>query len=364
MSDSVDLNDTEQEALDAAEQELEAQDDAAELTNAETEDVSSPVASSEEGIGSTEAAETNDGWQRALEQAGFQSFDDVDNAVKALVDANRQRDDQIRHYADQVRFYQDQLKTRDTTSSQPAQPQEPSKPTDPLAGLIEDWKDPAWANQYIEVDDEGNRVIADNVDDDTREKILGIDRKLRQWQEVLQDPRQFAAAVDQRVERMIQEKFEHSYQEKQTQAQEKAAVDSFVNQNANWLYQRDPATGNFLQDPVSGDFIYSEQGNTFLNHMNAFASDGIQSVEKQIQYAQMAMGGVPQQSQSPAASSQPTTQQVAQQQRNAMRGRTNTRKTRQSNFNGVTAESGGDPTGAEQMSFGEATLAAMMTGTE
>lgn len=362
MSDE-ELNEVEQEALAEAEAELDVQDDSSEPESILPSETEAP-SESEGGEGGMEAADAKPAWQSQLEEAGFQTFDDVDNAVRALVDSNRQRDEQIKTYADQLKWYQNQL-----TNHEPAKPQPVEKPAeelDPLSELVTDWQDPSWANQYIEVDEEGNRVIADHVDDATREKIMGIDRKLRQWQDVLQDPRQFAAAVDKRVERMIRDNFESSYTQKQTEAMERSEVDNFVNQNANWLYQRDPATGQFLTDPVTGDFIYSEQGNQFLGHMDQFARDGIQSVPSQIRYASMVMGVGSQQA-SPApqpATPQPTVQQTADQQRSAMRGRKNTSRTPQKSFNGVTAESGADPAGKAQMSFGEETLAALMTGQE
>ena len=183
---------------------------------------------------------------------------------------------------------------------------------------------------------------------------------MRQWQDVLQDPRQFASAIDQRVEQMISDKFEHSYTQKQTQAQEQATVDGFINENANWLYQQDPATGNYIQDPISGEFVYSQQGNQFLQHMDSAANDGVSSTSKQIQYAKMAMG-VAAQAQ-PVQQPTQATAAVAQQQKRAMRGKTNQRTGRQAAFNGVTAESGGSQTGQEQMSFGEEVLAALQSG--
>jgi hypothetical protein len=365
MSDSHELNDEEQEALSAAEVELgETQESEQEAETVLSSEAQPPVAS-DAGEGGTEAADAKPSWQASLESAGFQSFDDVDNAVRALVDANRQRDEQIKTYADQLRWYQNQ-----SSNYQPAQQQttsqEPEAALDPLSELVSDWQDPNWANQYIEIDSEGNRVIADHVDETTREKILGIDRKLRQWQEVLQDPRQFAEAVDKRVERMIRENFESSYSAKQSQAYEDAQIDNFINSNANWLYERDPATGRFLQDPVSGDFVYSDSGRQFTAHMNALADSGVSSVASQIKFASMAMGvGSGQHAQSQAVQpQQQTAQQKAESQRNAMRGRRNSSSSTQRSFNGVSAESGGEETGMRQMSFGEETLAALMSGTE
>jgi hypothetical protein len=363
MSDSVDLNETEQEALEAAVNEIESQDNEAANDSNPLPEEHSPLALQQEGDRGMEAAEATPGWKQELQNAGFQSFDDADNAVKALIESNRQREQQVSTYADQLKFYQQQLYNSQNYQQSQQQPKaEPPQKRDPLTDLIDGWQDPSWANQYIEVDHEGNRVIADHVDDETREKILGIDRKLRQWQEVLQDPRQFAAAVDQRVDQMIADKFESSYQQKQTQAQENATIDNFINQNASWLYQRDPASGRYLTDPMNGEYIYSQNGKRFLDHMDAFAADGVSSVTKQLQYAQMAMGIVP--GQTTQSHPQASASDSAQNRRTEMRGRTNTSRTRQSSFNGVTAESGGDQTGRHQMSFGEETLAAMMSGTE
>lgn len=363
MSDSVE---SEQEADETVE--LEARDKAVdEETSNPLPEEHSPLALQQEGDGGTEAAEANteasaeSGWKSDLEKAGFQSFEDADNAVRALIESNRQRDQQINTYADQLKFYQQQLQVRDTTPE--TTPEAPPVATDPLSQIIDGWEDPGFANQYIETDSEGNRTIVEHTDDETRAKILGVDKKMRQWQDFLQDPRQFAAAVDQRLERMVKDRFEDSYEQKQSQAQEASTIDSFINQNANWLYQQDVASGKFLTDPMSGDYIYSEQGHQFLQHMDSFSKDGVTSVPKQIQYAQMAMGGVAAQQASPQQG-QPTAQQAAQQQRAAMRGKTNTRSSQQSSFNGVSADSGGDPAGRQQMSFGEETLAAMMSGTE
>lgn len=349
-----DLSAEEQEALDSAGEELEAQDVSSEESN--VDDGSPPAPSLQSGDGGMEATEA--GWQATLQNAGFQTFNDVDSAVGALVESNRQRDSQIQQYAEQIQFYQDQLRTREQPS--PQVHQEEQRPSDPLSQIVNEWEDPAFANQYIEEDEDGNRFISDAADEETRERILGIDKKLKKWQEVLQDPRSFAKAIDQRVDAMISEKFETNYQQKQTQAQETQVVDSFVSGNADWLYLKDPATGNFVQDPRTGEFVYSDRGHQFLGHMNNVAQDGVSSVSSQIRYASMAMGVSPaggaDQGQSGAPSS---SQAMAENQRAAMRGRSNTSRGRQTSFNGVNTEAASGPTGRNQMSFGEETLAAM-----
>lgn len=370
MSDSVE-HDAEQEAILAAESELEAQEGQSEEIESTDGDAVSPLAAeaTREDQGGTDAAEVSqeENWQVALQEAGFQSFSDVDNAVRALVDANKQRDEQISMYADQLKFYQTQLSSRDLTQqNSPPQTEPQAESKDSIDSLIESWRDPSWAHQYIEVDEEGNRIISDHADDEIRQEIMDMDRKLRKWQEVLQDPRQLASAIDQRVERMIQDKFESSYTAKQTEAAEKASVDSFVNQNASWLYAQDPATGQYLVDPVTNNYVYSEAGNRFTGHMDSLRQKGITSLADQIEMATMMMGGTPSQQATPTqqASAAPTTQQTIEQQKRSMRGRSNTTRTKQTSFNGVTPDSGSGVTGEQQLSFGELTLAAMKEGVE
>ena len=364
MSDSVEQNDTEQEAIEAAGLEMDAQEGYSDDSQYTDDSSSPPLAeSSREDQGGMDAAEVqSDGWQVALQEAGFQSFADVDNAVRALVDANKQRDQQISMYADQLKFYQEQMRSRDLTP-QSYQEQEPVKQeSDPIDSLIDGWQDPSWAHQYIEIDEEGNRVISDHADEETRQRIMDMDRSLRKWQEVLQDPRQLANAIDRRVERMIQDKFEQSYTQKQTQASEQATVDSFVNNNADWLYQRDPATGQYIVDPVTNNYVYSEHGNKFTQYMDNLRAKGVTSIKDQIEMAAMMMGGGSQQQSQPVQ--QQSTQQSIDDQRRAMRGRTNNTRTRQTSFNGVSPDSGSGVTGEQQLSFGELTLAAMKEGVE
>lgn len=364
MSDSVEQNDAEHEAIEEAGLELDAQDSHSDDDQHTDDSASPPLAeSSREDQGGMEAAEVqSDGWQNALQEAGFQSFDDVDYAVRALVDANKQRDQQISMYADQLKFYQEQMRNRDLAPQSSPEPEPVNQETDPIDSLIDGWQDPSWAHQYIEIDEEGNRVISDHADEETRQRIMEMDRGLRKWQEVLQDPRQLANAIDRRVERMIQEKFEASYNQKQTQATEQATVDSFVNNNADWLYQRDPATGQYIVDPVTNNYVYSDSGVKFTQHMDSLRAKGVSSIKDQIEMASMMMGGAtPQQSQ-PAQ--QQSTQQTIDEQRKAMRGRTNNTRTRQTSFNGVSPDSGSGVTGEQQLSFGELTLAAMKEGVE
>lgn len=325
------------------------------------------------GEGSTDAADaaqSDERWQRTLEEAGFKDFNDVNTAVERAVESMRQKENQVQDLARQVKFYQDQAQAYSGRTYEQATPQQPSGSAaqddrDAFSKLVDGWVDPASVDRYL-VDAENGRAFVDNIDEETKQHVMGVDKKVRQWQELLSDPRRFAEAVDSRVERMISEKFEASFEEKQTAQQEQTTIDRFINENANWLYQRDPVTGDFIVDPVTSEFVYSEHGNQFLQHMDSVRNDGITSVSKQIHWAQRAMGGVPAPASQPAqqAAPQQTPEEQAQAQRQAMRGRTNQAKSRQREFNGVTPERASQPTGESQMTFGERTLAAMTAGVE
>ena len=365
----------EQDAFPTPEAETEVAPEAAAETP--VEEVQTEVTESAGGgDGGMDAAETSsdERWQRTLEEAGFKDFNDVNTAVERAVESMRQKESQVQELARQVKFYQDQSQAFAGRTYEQATPHVESpavEDKDAFSRLIDGWVDPASVDRYLVNTEDGRRAFVDNIDEETKAHVLGVDKKVREWQELISDPRKFAEAVDSRVNRMIAEKFETSFEEKQTAQQEEATVNAFINQNANWLYERDPATGEFLVDPVNNQFIYSQQGETFLSHMDRVAADGITSVSKQLHWATQAMGGYPalaqaapvqQEQQAPVA--QATVQDQAQAQRQAMRGRKNTNKSRQRTFNGVNPDSGSQETGEAQMSFGEKTLAAMKSGVE
>lgn len=318
---------------------------------------------------STEEVDNTPSWKRALSEAGFNDFDDPDSAIENTVSAIKQRDTQIEELARQVKFYQDQAKygtqyaqdqQRQSREEAPAEQEE----KDLLSQVLEGWEDPRWAEQYIEVDPEtGMRRLRDGIDDVTREKVLATDRKLRQWSEIIQDPRQFAAAVDRRVERMITDHFEKGFEQRQTQQQEKQVVDSFVEENASWLYQSDPLTGQVIRDPLSNEPVLTNQGAQFVQHMQSAAEDGISSVSKQIHYAKLAMGlHLQNQQQASQPPARQTVTDTINQRRKEMQGRRNQQRNTQRDFNGVSPERATEPTGRSSMSFGEETLALMKTG--
>ena len=302
-------------------------------------------------------------WQSQLQEVGFSEVADAESAVERLVAKLRIQEEQLSNYNEQVRFYRE--------NRQPAQPhqvdapQEPSQDLDQLTKLAQEWEDPSWSYEYLTTDEEGNRLVADGTPDDIRKKIHEMDRRMTNWNKTIQSPAAFREVLDAYIDHKLNEGFETSYQQKQTQAQEQSAVDTFVNENANWLYRRDPVSGNFLQDHGTGDYLYSDQGTRFIQLMQQFAEDGVSSISRQLHYAKQVMG-VGGTSEPAPTGTQPTQKATptAADRRREMRGKTNTAKGRQREFNGVSPDSGSDPTGGGSLSFAERTVALMSQGGE
>lgn len=373
-------------SAEAVEQEVENQQQAtaeADVTDdmtAQTEtDESISESALEVGDGGMDAADTSleevdhteepevPGWQRTLQEAGFGGFDGVDNfdtAAERAVQAIRQREEQLERLSREVKFYQDQGRSQSQSPQALPEAKPEVQDRDLLSNLLDGWEDPRWAEQYIEADEDGVRRLRDDIDDVTREKVLEADRRVRQWSEVLQDPRQFATAIDKRVEHMIQERFEQGFEQRQTQQREEQAVSSFVQENAGWLYEQDAATGQYLQDPVSGEYLYSKDGTQFLQHMQQAAEDGIQSKARQIHYAQMALQRNRQEVAQTAPARRQSVQSTIDQRKKEMRSQPNRQAKVQNQFNGVSPNSGSDPVGRNTLSFGEETLELMKSGVE
>ena len=84
--DSVENDDTEQDAFPEVEQDVPIDDSVIDSGSADA----SPPAAQGQGEDGTDAVDATPAWSSALQDAGFQNFDDPGNAVQALVEANKQ----------------------------------------------------------------------------------------------------------------------------------------------------------------------------------------------------------------------------------------------------------------------------------
>ena len=357
---TAELTDTAQAVADAAA--------AASETEVATE---FPVQGGEEGDGGREATaanETDASWRKHWEEAGFHlsEEDSLESIARRTREAHEQQRRQIEQLGSQVKFYQDQ--TSAPPASKQASPQasggssdDPVSEGDPLEDLISGWEDPRWVNQYIETDESGFRKIKDGVDEMTRERVMEVDRKLRQWGEVIENPQVLFGAIERRVEKMVEQQLNSGLEQRETSRAEADAINEFTSKNADWLYQRDPISGDIMRD-YSGYEVYSEKGMQFLSMMEEAEKEGISSRGGQINYAQKMMR-LAELSQSAApVERREETADAVQQQRQRMRGRKNTQTSTQKEVNGVSPTTTVEPTGEDTLSFGEIAFEAMKTG--
>jgi hypothetical protein len=334
------------------------------------EAVTSPESDSTEGGSGTDVADASvvdstapdqpqyQDWQQPLIEAGLAGDDLTDPAQwsQRSVQALQERDRRIQELADRVRFYE----TQQRYAAPPAEtaPPAPEPEQDPIEQLAGNWEDRRWAEQFVEVDeDTGARRLRADINDADRERVMQIDRNVRQWEEMLSDPRQLMSAIDGRIQSIVARQFDSGWQERTAQQQDEQIRDLFVNENASWLYAHDPATNQVLRDPVSGTPAYSQEGQEFLQYMEHVAGMGVDSLAGQIQLASdMRLARVNQQAAAPGERRQQVAS-VVQQKRREKLGTSNLEPNTATAVNGVSNEDLPD-----SMSYGQKVLQALKQG--
>ena len=302
----------------------------------------------------TAAAEAN-AWKNILAEAGFEDIDTMDTAAQRSVDAIRQRDEQIETLANQVRWYNSNQGQAYQQQPAPA----PAAPADPELGAIENitkgWQDiPLHVVQEWLDPDTGS--IRDDAPPSIRQNIEQFAQKRHEWSQLVADPRQFVAAIDERVQKMIDAQLETGFSERQRQYQDQTAEERFLDDNAFWMYAKDPATGRPVVDPVTGYQMFSRQGQEFQRLFEHTEQMGVQSIADRIAIAKAFYDQT-----NAAQTAQPAVrredqQGIVEQQRQAMLGRTNTTRPAQTAVNNVSPGLGQTQAGEQSRSIGEAFL--------
>ena len=331
--------------------------------------VTSDQVTASEGSGGMDVADASEqppqpeyqDWQQPLIEAGLAGDDITDPAAwsQRSVEAIRERDRQIQELADRVRFYETQQRygSQQQPPATPPTP-EPQADVDPIEQLASNWDDQRWAEQFIEVDeDTGARRLRADISDVDRERVMQIDRQVRQWGEIIADPRQLLGAIDRRVQSIVERQFDTGWQQKTAAQRDEEFRNQFVNENASWLYAHDPATKQILRDPVSGNPAYSREGQEFLQYMDEVAEMGVTTLAGQIQLANdKRLAHRTQQTAAPGQRREELAS-VVQQKRRAKLASGNREPNARTSINGVSNE----PL-PESMSYGEKVLAVLKQG--
>lgn len=306
----------------------------------------------------SEQAQEEAAWKQILGQAGFNDFESIDHAAERFVESHKLQESRINELADRVRSYEALIAAQGGAQRSPQQQPEsasaadPPKPKSALGELVDGWKPipTQLINQYWTEDNK----ISPEAPPEVRDQLIQAQQQVQNWQELMNDPPRFLAALTEHLAPTIQQQFETEYsQRQQTQSEESALVD-FESQNADWLYEKDPATGNVLVDPLNRNPIWSAKGQQFrsiLDHVDN--TYGVQTNAARLEIA-MALHNQQQANieQAPVQRRQAASQ-VNEQKKREMRGRRNTAPNTQTAINGVSPNSGAEEPGAAQQSIGE-----------
>lgn len=314
-------------------------------------DAAPPVEAAPEPVveATEEPVTEEEAWKSILGEAGFSDIEDMDSAAQRSVEALRQRDQQIETLANQVRSYQ---YAPPPATAAPAAP-EPSEPisSDPLESVINGWQDvPLSAREWI---DPESGDIRPDAPAQVRQSIETFAQKQYEWSRLVADPRQFVAAIDSRVQKMIDSQVETGLTAKQAEYTDHMAEENFLDANADWLYAKDPVTGAPVVDPISREQVFGEEGQRFLSLYQQTEGMGVGSIADRISVAKAFYDQQHANVQAAPVARREGNEQVIADRRREMQGRTATGKPSQQAVNNVSPGPGERVAGEQQMSVGQ-----------
>lgn len=273
-----------------------------------------------------------------IKQLGFENVETEQDALDRLVEsyAQQQRQmDQLRQQIQQAapfvnygQQYIQQLQDPAFVQFQqqrqsPRQPVQQQQQEDPTKWWSPPSYDPALVQKYQDIavgaDGVPRTEWKPNTPAELRAAVESHQAYREKWAEQLvSNPQQalapFKGEVLAEVRRMFDDVLGTTERERETQT----LAERIKNENQEWMYERDPRTGSFLADPVSGDPVLSNEGRAALQMVARAEQVGITDPYEQWNYAVAMMHArnpqqAPVAAQAPAASPVPqqTTAQVA-----------------------------------------------------
>lgn len=345
---------TDREAVDVDDTQLETNN---EQQDTVTDDAEAGITDEPSDVGSTEAADTlepsdqtdtasdDDAWRAPYRELGFENIETPEQAQERLLQAYRNERQQRAEAQRQAQYYQSvqaQLATRETVPT--AQSPASDTPSGVIDSFSSNWIDinEKLLSEYVTRDEDGHAVFRPDAPEELRQQVLKFRQQKEQWGEVLSDPRQFAKAVDERLEAMLADRVTGVISERETKHADQTAEEQFFSEN-DWIFERDPLTGQSTNRPT-------RDGRRFGQALRHAAEMGIARRSDQLRTAMALFQAEQQQVAQAPAVARHTAQQVANQQRQQMLGRTNTAPSRQSTAAGVSDGPAGLPTGSAQVS--------------
>jgi len=240
-----------------------------------------------------------DPWVQQLQGLGFENLTDPADAQRRVVEALQLRNQQLAHWQSQAQQMEQYARAYAQMQQDPRwlafqQQQVPQQATSQVPAEHPWWKAPqvdlSLLEQYREEQVDpvtGQKKLAWKAETpiEYRQNAEAYTRHLKQWQEDLVTrphevlPKIIEAEVMPIVQRVLQER------EQQQQTQQ--FVQQVNENNADWLYARDPVTNQFLVDH-QGQRVMSNEGQHVAQYIDEARSVGIQDPAARWKYATMA----------------------------------------------------------------------------
>lgn len=301
-------------------------------------------------------------WRTPYESLGFKDIDSPEQAQTRMIDAYRQRDDQLREAQERIRYMQSLHSRIDNLSGGTGQsPAAPAGPTDTLNKFSSEWVVPNLdlVRRYV-TEQEGEPTIWNSdAPLELRKQVDAYHLQKEEWKNVLDDPRQLDKAINERVERMLSERLEGVLTERDTRSADQQAEQKFFTDN-DWLFARDPVSGGAYVDPMTGKAALSPDGQQFFSSFRSVRDSGVSRVTDQLNFALALHRQQQTQARQAPTQQRVTAQPTVEQKRAEMLGRTNKTPARPTTSAGLTDGPGASRTGAKRESFGASLVAQLV----
>lgn len=243
-----------------------------------------------------------DPWVQQLQALGFENLSDPAEAQRRVVEAIQLRNQQLAHWQGQAQqmeqyaraYAQLQQDPRWQAFQQQQVPQQAQAAQAQAAAEHVWWKAPqvdlGLLEQYREEQVDpltGQKKLAWKPETpvEYRQNVEAYTRHLKQWQDdLVTRPHEVLPKI---IEAEVMPLVERMFQQREQQQQTQQFVQQVNENNADWLYARDPVTNQFLVDH-QGQRVMSNEGQHVAQYISEASSIGIQDPAKRWQYATMA----------------------------------------------------------------------------
>jgi hypothetical protein len=327
---------------------------------------STPNDSMEAVVGDDNAAVTDDAaesrpdpdaWRQPYEELGFQNLESPEQAQQRMVEAFRQRDEQLREAQERLRYMQSIHSRIDNLGGQSAhasaKDSQPAEPSDLLTELTTGWIEPdrELVSQYIVTGEDGRSTWAPDTPTELKAQVEAYKLKKASWIKVLDDPRKLDQAITQRVERMLSQRLDETLSQRDTMTEDARVEQQFFSEN-EWLFDRDPLTDGPAIDPATGTPRLTREGRLFSDALKRVKNSGVTRRKDQIDMAMALFNSQQSQTRQAPAQQRATAQPTIAEQRASMLGRTNARPAKPTSSAGINDGKGAHRTGESRESWG------------